>query len=257
MQQDKQNLDGMFEMLELGLAVKSLKNNKAPGTGGIPIDFYKMFWKKLKFFFLDLIKEIMQEGQFHLSARRGIVTLLEKIGKNPLFLANWRPITLLCSDLKIFDKILARQLQSVLWKLIHKVDTQKNKQIGENVLKLLSLIDYCEDNGINAILVTVDFHKAFDSISWTAVKHTLKIFNFGEEIIKIVEIIYTNIVCTVMNNGKWLDWFPIQRGCQQGSQSFAILFILTVELLGLKLRHSKIQGLNPEGELDSMGPVCG
>ena len=87
-EQERSNLNAPVELLELGLAVKSLKNNKAPGTNGIPIDFYKMFWKKLKLFFLELIKEIMQEGQFHLSARRGIITLLEKLGKNPLFLAN-------------------------------------------------------------------------------------------------------------------------------------------------------------------------
>ena len=43
----------------------------------------------------------------------------------------------------------------------------------------------------------VDFHKAFDSISWSAVKHALKLFNFGKEILKMVEINNTNIICSV------------------------------------------------------------
>jgi predicted transcriptional regulator len=37
--------------LEIGKALKDLKNGKAPGTYGFTPDFYKFFWAKIKTLF--------------------------------------------------------------------------------------------------------------------------------------------------------------------------------------------------------------
>ena len=131
---------------------------------------------------------------------------------------------------------------------------QKGKHLGENVMKLLSLIESCEDEKQSAIVFTVDFYKAFDTIKWEAIYCTLRRFNFGPGIIDLVKTINREIVCTVMNNGKWGDWFKIERGCRQGSPSSAILYILIAETLGEKIRNSKqIKGVWINGEEYKLG----
>ena len=35
---------------ECSIAVQKLSNNKSPGTDGLPVEFYKLFWNKLKYF---------------------------------------------------------------------------------------------------------------------------------------------------------------------------------------------------------------
>ena len=35
-------------MIEIQNCIKTFKNNKSPGTDGLPIEFYKIFWNKIK-----------------------------------------------------------------------------------------------------------------------------------------------------------------------------------------------------------------
>ena len=44
----REELDKPISMAELSQAVRQLQNNKVGGTDGIPIDWYKMFWPKIK-----------------------------------------------------------------------------------------------------------------------------------------------------------------------------------------------------------------
>ena len=108
-QQSRQELDDRITLTELGRAVKLLNNGKSPGTDGLPIEFYKCFWPKIKEFMLELYNEIIRDGEFHLSARWSVTTLLEKVGKNPLYVKNWRPISLLNLDNKIYHKSISRE----------------------------------------------------------------------------------------------------------------------------------------------------
>ncbi len=43
-------------------------------------------------------------------------------------------------------------------------------------------MDLTEENNITAILVFIDFEKAFNSIEWCFIENTLNFFNFGSSI---------------------------------------------------------------------------
>ena len=49
---DKLMLDREIDIEELGLAVRSLKNEKSPGPDGYTSEFYKFFWIDLEIFLL-------------------------------------------------------------------------------------------------------------------------------------------------------------------------------------------------------------
>ena len=141
---------------------------------------------------------------------------------------------------------MANRLQSVLDELIHKSQTgfQKGKQLGENIIKLLSVIDYCEEKNKPGLLMSINFRKAFDSVRWDFIEKVLDAYNFGAKIKKMFRTINKGIVCTTLNNAKWTEWFPIQKGCRQGSPSSAIIFVLSIEVLGKNIRkNSKIKGI--------------
>ena len=79
---------------DLEQAIKLMSNNKTPGEDGIPIDFYKVFWRLLKDIFYEMMLEIFLRGKMHSSSRRGILNLIPKPGKDSRFIKNLRPITL-------------------------------------------------------------------------------------------------------------------------------------------------------------------
>ena len=250
-QEDFERLESPISLQELGKAVKQLANQKCPGVDGLPIDWYKVFWNKIKYFLHDVILEIVQQQKLHLSARRGLISLMEKLG-DPLKITQWRPISLLVSDYKIFAKIIAMRMQVVLPSLIHKSQTgfMKGRQIGENILKLQSLIEYCEKEKQSGIIISVDFHKAFNSISWIAIEKALQAFGYGPNFINLVKILYNDVYFTVINNGKWKGWYRVQQGCRQGCPASALIFVQTAELLGIKIRaNCNIKGLDINGEI--------
>jgi hypothetical protein len=84
---------------ELLNILKVTKNNKSPGSDGIPSEFYKFFWKHINPFFLDSVKEVYRSESLTTSQKQGIITLQPKKDKDLSFVKNWRPITLLNLDL--------------------------------------------------------------------------------------------------------------------------------------------------------------
>ena len=65
----------------------------------------------------------------------------------------------------------------------------------------------------------------------------LKAFNFGPVIRKWISILYNDVQSEVMNGGYMTNYFKTSRGVRQGCPLSPFLFILSVELLALKIRH--------------------
>ena len=81
--------------------IKTFQNNKSPGTDGLPIEFYKIFWNDVKNVLLNSINFAYENGHLSISECQGIITLLPKKDKDPLLLKNWRPISFLNTDYKM------------------------------------------------------------------------------------------------------------------------------------------------------------
>ena len=91
--------------------------NKAPGIDGISIEFYQKYWDIIKNELVIIIKNIVEGTLLIDNQRKAIITLLPKGGDLKL-LKSWRPISLICSDVKIVTKILANRIKPFLNKLI-------------------------------------------------------------------------------------------------------------------------------------------
>lgn len=145
--------DAPLEMSELWYALKNLNDGKTPGTDGIPPEFYKIFWDELSVHLLHAFKYALEVKKLHSSARRGILNLIPKKDRGLLYVANWRPITLLNTDYKILAKALANRIQKNINKLISPEQTgfMKGRNISSNIRKLIfrnivvkrKLIQFC------------------------------------------------------------------------------------------------------------------
>ena len=82
-------------------------------------EFYIEFWSLLKTQLFQVYLDSFSLGILPECMRVGVVTLLEKKGKDRLELSNWRPITLLNIDYKLLTKTLGQRLKNVLPSLIH------------------------------------------------------------------------------------------------------------------------------------------
>ena len=160
---EKLVLEEPIVLEEIIEAVRSLQNRKAAGTDGLPIEIYKFLLHKIGPILFKLLRniitEISKEKKMHLSARRGIITLIEKVGRDSRYLKNWHPISLLNCDYKILAKILATRLDIVLPKLINTMQSgfMKGRNIEENVIKLTNVMVYCRNKRIMAVIISFNF----------------------------------------------------------------------------------------------------
>ena len=91
-------------------------------------------------------------------------------------------------------KVIATRLNTVLPKLINTMQTgfMRGRSINDNIVKLINLINHCNENNISAVLINVDFEKAFDSTEWLAIRLTMEKFGFGEKFMDAVSTLYND-----------------------------------------------------------------
>ena len=94
----------------------------------------------------------------------------------------------------------------------------------------------------------MDFEKAFDSISWKFINHTLNFFNFGDSIKRWINYFYNDIQSFVIQNGFLSEPFTVKRGCRQGDPLSPYIFLLCAEILSRQFKASpNIKGIEIAG----------
>lgn len=140
---------------------------------------------------------------------------------------------------KLISGAIAERIKPSLDTLIH--GDQKGfiagRYIGEVVRTTYDIIQYAKDNDKTGLLLLIDFEKAYDSISFKFINQALKYLNFGEDIIKWVNILVNNFKAVINHCGNISESFLIKRGCRQGDPIACYLFILSIEFLAHKLRN--------------------
>ena len=174
-----------------------------------------------------------QTGSLSISQRRGVISLIPKKDKDKSLLENLRPISLLNVDYKILTKIIAKRIEKVLPKIINPNQTGyvKGRFIGENIRLIQDVMFYTKHANTPGIAIFLDFRKAFDTIEWNYLLSALKLFNFGPDIQRWIEVIYHNVSSCVLNNGHASPFFQLHRGVRQGCPLSGLLFVIGIELL--------------------------
>lgn len=246
----KDYINRPFTLEELYSALKELNKNKAPGSDGLTPEFYLQFWQLLKDAFLQSLEFSLEEGTLTEGQRLGVITLIPKKDMDKSVISNWRPITLLNSDVKIISKALATRLQFCVKDVISEDQSGfiRGRSIITNLNNIQAVIAHTSDTKDSGALLAIDYAKAFDTVRWELIFHALKIFGFGDFIIMVTKMLFKNIKSCTYNAGFTSDLIFQSRGIRQGCCSSPTLFTLVVELLATLVRRSPdIRGIDVAG----------
>ena len=239
---EKQICENDLKIDEVANALKQLPNDKSPGSDGFTTNFYKFFWPDIKDFLHESFLYSFKNGELTNDQKRGIINLIPKEGKDLVrHLRNWRPLSLLNTDYKILTKTLSNRLQKVLPKLVNEdqVGYIRGRYIGQNIRIIKDIMTYTAKKNLPGYILLIDFEKAFDSIEWPFLIKCLKLYNFGENFIRWVQLLHKNIESCVTNNGYLSQPFNLSRGVRQGCPISALLFILVAEIFAIQIRENR------------------
>ena len=136
---------------------------------------------------------------------------------------NYRSITLLNTDYKIFTRVLANRMKTV----VHEFVSECQKGFVPDVfiaeatalLKLVEAYTNEDDTDRKGILLFLDMEKAFDRVSYEFTLAGLKAFGFGKRFRGWIKMMYdpNNAPRRRMYiNGYYSDEFHIRSGVAQG-----------------------------------------
>ena len=187
------------------------------------------------------------------SQRIGAINLIPKPKKPPdlVFLKNWRPITLLNVDYKIFTHVIKHRIVETLPHVLSKVQSgfQSGRSTSDNLILMCLVLDHYNNNEDDAgLLLQVDFEKAFDSVDHYVLFKTIKKLGFGSYLTNLVRIAFHGRLSFLNINGHLSSQVVLGRGLHQGSPLSPILFLLVAQVFTVKLvSNREISGVNIDG----------
>lgn len=85
-------------------------------------------------------------------------------------------------------------------------------------------------------LLSLDAHKAFDSIEWQFLWATMHKFGFGPIFISWVQLLYSSPMAVIREAGHVSAPFPLHRVTRQGCPLSPLLFAIAIEPMGPSIR---------------------
>ncbi len=205
-------LQGDITENEILEAIKQLHPGKSPGSDSLTSSFYKHFAENLAPILSMVFNKAFEIGSLSVNQYLAIIILLYKCGLQNV-LTNYQPILLTNTDYKILAYVLTNRLELHLSFLISPQQTayMKGCFIGTNIRSVQDFIDHSVEKDSSHLVLFLDFHKAFDSISHNFLLLLLEYIGLPKWYVTWVKIIYSGMI-SVVRHKNWLT-DKISLGC--------------------------------------------
>jgi hypothetical protein len=239
-----------FTERDLDEVLAQTKTETAPGPDGLPVAFFKAFWNLVRPLILGILNDFML-GRVDISRLNfGVLSLLPKVpGADSIKL--FRPIALINVIFKFISKAFAIRLALIAHRTISMAQTAfiKGRCLLDGVLALHEIIDELKVSNLKAVILKLDFEKAYDRVSWCFLRTVLLHKGFDAGVVHRLMQLVSGGQTAISINGEVGPFFRNKRGVHQGDPISPLLFDFMADALSALLdaatRVGHIKGVVP------------
>lgn len=246
---DQEDLVRAFSLDDLQSAASRTPHHSSPGPDGLPYQAWRLVFTHPLYtnLVMRVYDDALQHGIFPSSWNDTCMCLLPKKG-DLTNLANWRPISLINCDAKIFTRLLNARIINAASSLItpYQCGFMPGRFIGVNGLMTRIAMEQASQQGSTELGLLLDQEKAYDRVHPDYLRAVLLRFGFPASIIHIICALFFSTSIHINVNGHIST--PIQqlRGLRQGDPLSPILFNLALEpFLRSIIGDANFQGFQP------------
>lgn len=171
-----------FSEMELVVAASAMRNNRAPGPDGVPAEVLKAVVGSHPPLLLDMFNSCLVAGVFPSRWKRSRLVLLSKGKGDPDTPSAYRPLCMLDTAGKLFERLLKARLQTAIEAAGGLSPRQHGFRKGHSTLNAISEVVSAVDRANTAchqarpivLLVTLDVRNAFNSARWVDMLEALR-----------------------------------------------------------------------------------
>lgn len=220
---------------EISQLIRKLKIKKSPGKDKVPNILLKNLPKKGIVLLMHILRACLKLSYFPNTWKIAKVTPLPKPNKDKSNASNYRPISLLSSLSKIFEKIILCRLNEYLTEnqiiLNEQFGFRKGHSTNHQLLRVTQFIHNSLSKKHSTGMLTFDIEKAFDSVWHKGLLHKLFKLKVPLYLIKIISSFISNRSFFVSISDSDSPTYNIVAGLPQGSVLSPTLFnVFTADL---------------------------
>ena len=253
----------LLEPPSLELVSQMLSNSprrKSPGPDGLPFELYIWLFETSPAA-LDLFTRLLAnalDGAIPSTWQQTRMLLLYKKKGDIHDLRNWRPLSMINCDAKVFTRMLADRLRKPLARMLNPAQTGfvAGRHISSHGWVAQALMEQqCRyQNSPHQVrkgawvMACLDQEKAYDRIHPDYMADALRRFGFPKKTIDTLQKLLFGTDVTLSINGFQAEPFRQARGLRQGDPLSQLLFNLTIEpLIRSIIKEPAIRGIAPFG----------
>ena len=178
------------------------------------VNLFRTFWEQEK------VPKTWKQGLFIKIPKKGDLTEYR----------NWRGITLTPVASKVFRVLIDRIRDGVNSKLRdEQAGFRSGRDTVEQIFISRNVIEQVVEWQATVYFTLVDFEKAFDSVHQESLWKIMESYGILHKIIHMVQMLYEDSECAVLDEGEKFEWFKVKTGVKQGDVMSGFIFLIVVD----------------------------
>lgn len=200
---------------EVEAAIKSLKNNKAIGPGGVPNELLKHGPKVLFELLAYIFTLFYQEQDLPQEWTEAYMSNIYKKGDRK-DCNNYRGLSVVNSISRVYGRLIRDKIEKEMRDIEEQNGFRAGRSCIDSLFTLKQVVEKRLDRGLQTHVVFVDLTKAYDSVPLMKLWPAMENQGISPKNINAVKKLYKNVTARIKVGGKLTGEVTVNKGLKQG-----------------------------------------